>query len=416
MVSLRAELSADFDFSDTVDNSDIIIVNSCAVTAETESSAGRLLSSFARLAPGAQVLVTGCLAQLSGERLRESHPNVAWVVGNGFKKDIPALLATCREGVFIDRIKKGILDISGAVGSPGDGGFTRFPIKIQEGCDASCAYCIVPRLRGPSRCAPAPAIIGRCRQAIDAGYKEIVIAGTHIGQYCDDSGTRLWPLLEQLLLLDGDFRLRLSTLDPGELSDDLLGAVGSSPKMCAHLHLSMQSFSPEMLLAMNRREQGTAVKRLFDFRAQYPHAGLGVDLIVGFPGETETMFQMTLDRTAALGCSYGHVFRFSARPKTAAAALPGQLPEEVKTIRSRKLRAVIDESRGRFIQNQAGTRHRIIVEQGSVVRGVTSNYLSVEVLSCQVFHNEWLDVILDGTAAGLRCGASRLSLAGDGIL
>jgi tRNA A37 methylthiotransferase MiaB len=206
-------------------------------------------------------------------------------------------------------------------------------------------------------------------------------------------------LVERILRLPGDFRVRLSSLDPRELTDELCAMVGSEKKMCDHLHVSLQSLSPSVLKMMSRSYAAfdEMVGRLQRFREKYPHAGLGADLIVGFPGETDAFFEETTSLAERIGFSYSHLFRYSARPGTAAAGFAGKVPESVKTSRSGRLRAIVDKSRGAFIRNQQGRPLRIVVEQESPVRGMTSNYLSVEGASFSALHNSWIDVIIDGT-------------------
>jgi threonylcarbamoyladenosine tRNA methylthiotransferase MtaB len=388
---------------DKCKDADAVVVNTCSVTARTEAKVRRLLASISRQAPGAKILVTGCTAQQHGEALLSDLPQVAWVVGNARKHDIPAIIGG-PGGVFLEEIRRGPLPVSEKTAAPGVSGRTRFLLKIQEGCDNACAYCIVPRLRGPARSASADDIAAACLRAIDAGYKEIVLTGTHIGRY--QGG--LLPLVERLVRLAGDFRLRLSSLDPAELSDALLARAGEGKKLCDHLHVALQSLSSDVLKAMNRpfRDVDCAVGLLAAFRGRFPDAGLGADFIVGFPGESDAMFEDTLHNAEKIGFSYAHIFRFSARPGTAAAAMTQKISEAVKRERSERLRAAIERSRKKFIAGQKGTAHRIIVEQEQPVRGVTSNYLAVELPGCTAPRNSWLDVVIEETAGkGKYCRA-----------
>lgn len=410
-VTLRRELAlAGFTIAPGPESADFIIVNTCSVTAGAESKVKRLLRSLSRgISPGARIAVTGCLAQQRPRDLLR-RDRVAWVIGNARKRDIPAILKEGREGIFWEPLDRTPLSLPRDVDAPSPESRTRFSIKIQEGCDRACAYCIVPRLRGPSRCAPAREVLDACRKALDAGYKEIVLTGTHIGQFRD--GERgLWPLAERVLSLRGDFRVRLSSLDPRELTDELLSAAGGGKKMCDHLHISLQSLSAEVLTNMQRpyRDLDALTERLVSFRARYPFAGIGADFIVGFPGETDSHFETTVRLADRIGFSYAHVFRFSARPGTEAALLSDQTPESIKTERGERLRAVVKRSRERFIRSHRGRSGRIIVEREHPLRGITSNYLSVEVRGpVSVLHNQWLDVILEGSDGGRFCGARPL--------
>lgn len=379
---------------------DVFIVNSCSVTSHAEAKVRRLLHAIARRSPRAKILITGCMAQQYGDQLLAAGMAVSWVVGNARKGDIPAILRDQGGGVFLGKIKSGPLSVPHTISPPNSGGRTRFHLKIQEGCDNACAYCIVPLLRGRSRSAHDGEIVDTCRSALDAGYKEIVLTGTHIGQFRGEGGQgRLLQLVERLLHIGGDFRLRLSSLDPGEISGGLLALAGEGHGLCDHLHISVQSLSGDVLKAMKRPHEtlDDLVEKLADFRGRYPCTGFGADFIVGFPGETDAMFEATLRNAEKIGFSYAHIFRYSLRPGTAAAALPRKIPESVKRSRREGLRAVIEKSRQKFIEGQKGTTRRIIVEQERPVRGVTSNYLSVELHGASAAHNSWLDVVIEGT-------------------
>jgi threonylcarbamoyladenosine tRNA methylthiotransferase MtaB len=392
---------------DNYKDADAVVVNSCSVTGHTEAKVRRLLALITRQSPGARILVTGCMAEQRGAAMSQTLPAVSWVVGNARKDDIPAIMRG-PNGVFVDKIENIPLPARSGLCPPGASGRTRFLVKIQEGCDNACAYCIVPLLRGPSRCAPQEEIVAVCRRAIDSGYKEIVLTGTHIGKF--DGG--LLPLVERLLRLEGDFHLRLSSLDPSELSDPLLALAGGGKKFCSHIHVSLQSLSPEVLGLMNRpfKNIGQTIERLADFRGRFPHAGLGADFIVGFPGETEAMFETTCAGAEKIGFSYAHIFRFSARPGTAAAGMQPKIPEAVKRSRSERLRAVIEKSRKKFLAGLQDTPQRIIVEQDSPVRGVTSNYLSIEIPGASAPYNSWLDVVIEETSiSGKFCRAKPFS-------
>jgi len=400
--SLRAALAGTgFTIVDNYNKADAVVVNTCSVTSHTEAKVRRLLASISRQAPAAKILVTGCMAQQRGRALLAGR--VSWVVGNALKKEIPALLRK-PGGVFIDKTGTAALPVSAGLCLPGESGRTRFLLKIQEGCGNSCAYCIVPSLRGPSRSAAEDDLVAACRRVLDAGYKEIVLTGTHIGRY--HGGLLL--LVERLLRLDGDFRFRLSSLDPAELSDDLLALAGGGSKLCDHLHISLQSLSADVLSRMKRpfEKLEKTIERLIAFHGRFPGAGLGADFIVGFPGETDAMFEATLRNAEKIGFSYAHIFRFSARPGTAAAAMSPKIPEAVKRERSERLRAAVEESRKKFIASQKDVQRRIIVEQERPVRGVTSNYLSIEIPGASAPYNSWLDVVIEGTmGSGRFCRA-----------
>jgi threonylcarbamoyladenosine tRNA methylthiotransferase MtaB len=408
--TLKSQLQqTGFNVTDQITDAGIVIVNTCAVTSHTESKTRRLLQSLAAQAPDARILVTGCLAQQQPQSLA-SLPSVQWVVGNTFKKIIPHLITRNPDGgifhnCFDEHIPEDAFEIAAhEVLSPAESFRTRFSVKIQEGCDFYCSYCIVPSLRGPARSWSCNRVIDLCRAAIYKGYKEIVLTGTHIGQFHDGDGGFL-QLLEKIIAIDGDFRVRLSSLDPRDLSEGLLELIGSHPRICDHLHVSMQHFDSEILTMMGRGDTDcqATVALLKQFRKNFSCAGLGADIIVGFPGETEDHFRNLLDAVSDSDFSYAHVFRFSSRPGTIAETLPGKIVENVKNKRSEAVRAIVASSRREFLHRCSSISHRMIVESEEPVRGLTTNYLHVQVDSDHARHNSWLDVKINGSENGRYC-------------
>lgn len=400
ITSLGAKLRAEgYTLEKYSSNADIIIVNTCSVTGHTESKTKRLIKSFVKKHADAKVMVTGCLAQQSPEELMATH-GVQWVVGNAYKKDIPEILKSKRDGIYHSKLTRGetpVAVFNDYFVIPNDEWRTRFPVKIQEGCDFRCSYCIVPALRGPSRSVSSSDIINICAKALEAGYKEIVLTGTHIGRYSGGEKYGLINLLDDIIAVGNNFRLRLSSLDPRDCSDKLLQRIENCRQICKHIHINIQSFSPHVLADMSRpnKEYDLFIERLILFRKKYPYAGIGGDFIVGFPGETESMFKTTLEVVRQVGFNYGHVFRYSKRPGTAAAKMRNQVSERLKTERSNRLRECLKEMRAEFINKQLdSTSHTIVVEQEKPVRGITSNYIRVEIPQAQAEKNSWQNVIL----------------------
>ena len=243
-------------------------------------------------------------------------------------------------------------------------------------------------------------MISAFSSAVKAGFKEIVLTGTHIGQFAKEQNESLLELLKEIVSIDGDFRVRLSSLDPRDLSDEILELVGNSKKVCDHLHVSIQSFSENVLRAMERpySDVDQLVRRLSAFRRSYPSAGLGADFIVGFPGETNKDFELSMERISMVGFSYAHVFRFSARPGTSAAFLPGQISETVKNNRSNRLRMLINRSRGEFLNKNRMFPRKLC--KNEVRLGITSNYIHVLIPGFSRECNSWLDVKVDETVNG----------------
>jgi threonylcarbamoyladenosine tRNA methylthiotransferase MtaB len=267
----------------------------------------------------------------------------------------------------------------------------------------------VPLLRGSSRSASLTGIHDVCRRAVESGFKEIVLTGTHIGQYRDATEGGLWALLEKITGISGDYRIRLSSLDPRDLSGALIRLAATHPRVCDHLHVSVQSLSQKVLDRMNRSatDSGSIVELLAKARADFPRMGIGADFIAGFPGETEAQFEETVDNVRKIGFSYGHVFRYSRRPFTPAASFPDHLDEKEKTRRSARLRAVIDECRSDFIRGCEGSVQRIIAETEEPVTGYSSNYLRLEARGALCKRNDWCAAVVDAYDPGIgRCIAS----------
>jgi threonylcarbamoyladenosine tRNA methylthiotransferase MtaB len=423
--ALRAEfLSLGYSVVDDIERADVVVVNTCSVTSHAESKTRRFIQSLSSLAPAAKILVTGCFAQQHGVSIRKC-PGVEWVVGNADKHRIPSIIsASSGGGEYLSDIDTGSPVFWGDnVTDPAASGRTRFSLKIQEGCDFKCAYCIVPALRGPSRSAPKSRIVDTFKKAVDKGYKEIVLTGTHIGQYrqvVDNNGVSgvqltdsiggLEALLAEFLKVGGDYRVRLSSLDPRDLTDTLMAMAGEDPRVCDHLHVSVQSMCAEVLSSMDRPYGylDLLTERLRGFREKYPAAGLGADFIVGHPGESDAMFETTLRCVSAVGFTYGHVFRFSKRFGTKSAKMPGQIAESVKKFRSAALLDALQKSREKFLSLLFARPLYIIVESELPVSGVSGNYIRVEVPDVAAARNTWMRVVLTGERRGGYCVAERL--------
>jgi threonylcarbamoyladenosine tRNA methylthiotransferase MtaB len=415
--ALKAEfLSLGFSVVDEIGKAGVVIVNTCSVTSFAESKARRFIQSLSNAAPAAKILVTGCFAQQHGAALRKC-PGVEWVVGNADKHRIPSIVAEASGGggacVSDIDADSPVFWGDSVVDGPTVSGRARFSLKIQEGCDFRCAYCIVPLLRGPSRSAPMDRLVDAFKRAVGKGYKEIVLTGTHIGQYrqaAADGPGGLEALLEEFLKIDGDYRIRLSSLDPRDLTDALMAEAGGNPKVCDHLHVSVQSLCAGTLASMDRSygDLDALLGRLRGFREKYPVAGLGADFIVGHPGESEAMFEETLRGAEAVGFTYGHVFRYSRRLGTKSAGMPGQIAESEKKLRSAALLGLLQKNREKFLSLLFARPLYIIIESENPARGVSGNYIKVEVPGAAASRNTWMRVVLTGDRRGGRCVAKML--------
>jgi threonylcarbamoyladenosine tRNA methylthiotransferase MtaB len=361
------------------DGAELVIVNTCTVTATTDAQSRNLIRRARRINPACRVVVTGCYAQIDPQSLA-AIPGVSLVLGNEEKQQLIGLLAEDRRGVAVSDIRQA----KGASMSLSTfSGRTRAFVQIQNGCDAFCSYCIIPYARGPSRSVTAEQVLGQVRDLSAGGYPEIVLTGIHIGAY----GLDLDPadsLLALVQRIEGETpvrRLRLGSLEPQELSPELLEAVAASKVVCPHLHLPLQSGDDEVLQRMNRHYTADFFRRqVAAIYAAMPAAAIGLDVITGFPGETDEAFRRTRDLIEELPISHLHVFPFSRRPGTPAARMPGQVPGPLARQRAAELRALGEAKLQAFSLSVIGDTVELVVEgrnRGGWQQGLSRQYLTV---------------------------------------
>lgn len=349
---------------------DIVIVNTCTVTGEAEKKTRKAVRQALRRNPAAQLLVTGCAAAIDPEELSGIDPRVH-VVGKA--QVAPAAWELSGErshGVLPD----GRDAADAAVHLRTGGGFrTRVGIKVQDGCNNACTYCIVHVARGIPVSTPASQVASEVVRYASAGVRELVLTGINLGTYESD-GMLLPDLVRSLLPLVPEGRIRVSSVEPCDVSDDLIGLLASSDgHVCRHLHLPLQSGSSRVLGQMARPYDAEMFLELMSrLRAAVPQVSVSTDIIVGFPGETEEDFQQTLAVARASGFSKIHVFRYSRREGTPAALRRDQVPAEVIADRARRLSELGRALAYRDALRRAGTRERILVERSG--RGTTESY------------------------------------------
>lgn len=395
-----------FRIVDDVSEASIVIVNTCSVTSTSEAKTRRLINSLLKTAPQAKLLITGCTVEQNPLAFKKIE-QVKWIVGNGKKNEISSIIEQGAEGIYYKPLKEDYckeLSLSPVIPQINSSSVnrTRFPVKIQEGCNFSCSYCIVPQLRGPSRSAELSKIIEIVKRALEKGFKEIVLTGTHIGQYKDSNDNKLEQLIEKLLEIDGDFRIRLSSLDPRDCTDEILDYIVNYDKICKHIHISLQSCSESILKKMNRSPELTikVIEKIKKLRKNFSNFSIGADIIVGFPGESSKEFEETCKSVEKLQLSYAHIFRFSKRDGTLAINSDNQIKEHIKSERSELLRKIVEKSKKEFMLKIKDSKEKIIVESSDPVRGVTSNYIRIEIPNYKYRYNEWLNVIITDKAVG----------------
>lgn len=344
---------------------DLCLIHTCAITESAESSSRHAIrSAVARHRPG-RVVVTGCLAKKEGGRL-SSIEGVTDVIGTEEKEGlIQRLFPDAHVHPFsITRFED----------------HTRAFVKIQDGCNHFCSYCIVPYLRGPSRSRPMEAILDEVNALVAGGYQEIVLTGVNVGDYADH-GRSLAELMQQIDALSGVRRLRLSSINPNEVSDELIATVAEGRSTCPSLHLVLQSGSNAILKSMRRPySRELYLEKAAAFRQRCPDCTFTTDIIVGHPGETDTDFLDTLDMIRTVGFAKVHMFPYSQRPQTRAARLPDTVPPSVITERKAQLLKLADQVAFELRQPYVGRMVEVLTEsddaEGSV-QGQTKNGLSV---------------------------------------
>jgi threonylcarbamoyladenosine tRNA methylthiotransferase MtaB len=353
---------------------DAIIVNTCAVTAEAEAQARQAIRRAARQHPGRRIIVTGCAAQIAPERWA-GLPGVARVIGNADKLkperwaalDTPApvsdIMAARETAAHL------VTDFVGRA---------RAFVQVQQGCDHRCTFCVIPYGRGPSRSVPIGAVVEQVRALVARGYREVVLTGVDIASYGPDlpGQPSLGQLARRLLALVPDLpRLRLSSLDPVGMDEDLWRLIAEEPRLMPHLHLSLQHGADLILKRMKRRHLGADTRALCDrARRLRPDIVFGADLIAGFPTETEADFATMLDMVEACGLSFLHVFPYSERPGTPAARMP-QLPVPVRRERAARLREAGRRAARRLYESRIGVVEQVLLERGH--RGHSAQFAPV---------------------------------------
>jgi threonylcarbamoyladenosine tRNA methylthiotransferase MtaB len=388
------------------EESDLCVLNTCAVTHVAAQKTRQALRRLHRDNPSARLVVTGCYAELSPADLRDL-PGVELVAGNQAKERLAALIGAAQPR----------LDPQSPVSNLESSGFstrTRALVKIQDGCDNACTYCVIHVARGPQRSRPVAEILAEIQARLAAGHREVVLTGVHIGAYGRDEGAGepdldLWGLVRRILAETDLPRLRLSSIEPWDLVPRVF-PLWEDPRLCRHLHLPLQSGSDAVLRRMGRRTTTGEFAALVEAaRAAIPDLAVTTDVIAGFPGETEEEFAEGLAFVEVMGFARVHVFPYSVRSGTPAARMPDQVPAPVKKERARVLREVAAAGnlafRQRFVGRTVGVlwESSVLGELGPLWSGLTDNYLRVQATSVEDLGNRETPVRLVAlTEGGLR--------------
>jgi threonylcarbamoyladenosine tRNA methylthiotransferase MtaB len=392
------------------DPADVVVINSCSVTAHADRECRQVIRRALRHSPDAFVAVVGCYAQIQAEEIA-GIPGVDLVVGTEQKHSLLRLIRERTKQTHAEIHVSCIDDLSDCA-SASSAGFedrTRAFLKVQEGCDYTCSYCTIPLARGKSRSISSSILMQQAREAAEKQYKEIVLTGVNVGDYRGNGQDNLLSLLKQLVTVDGLERIRISSVEPNLLTDELLDFWFREDKLCNHWHIPLQSGSKAILRSMQRRYSPEMyADRVERILSHVPAAGIGADVIVGFPGESNELFEETYAFLHGLPISYIHVFSYSERSNTPAAAVAQKIDPRVKSERNAKLHVLSQEKRQSFYRQFIGRTLPVLFEthhQNGTAAGLTGEYIHVELRTNESVSNQILPVTLTEVHADKCTGA-----------
>ena len=416
---------------------DIAVLNTCTVTATADAEVRQVIRRIRRLNPQCRILVTGCYAQRAPQEIA-ALDGVAWVVGNSHKhrllevleSEIPSGPAVARLGSPATARREPPAGSRAPVAAPDlasqprrdvwageiDREFhfapavpddrTRPTLKVQDGCDARCAFCVIPFVRGPSRSLPPDRVINAVQELVQQGFKEVVLSGINLGRYGRDLGRTIdfLGLLQRILEETPVARVRISSIEPMDVTPPLMRLVARENRLADHFHVPLQSGSDRILRLMNRRYWSSQyADRILAIREALPQAGIGADVMTGFPGETDQDHCASTELINRLPFTYLHIFPYSVRPDTAAAARPEQVNGRVAHERARELRGLIAKKRQAFLEAQIGRTLSVLTladQTGLASTAITSNYLPVSLENSTLPANRLVEVEIARVAGG----------------
>ena len=386
--------AAGYVIADSDSDADVFVVNTCTVTNTSDQKCRQAIHQIRRKHPEALIAVTGCMVNHRKEELLQS--GIAdYVIDNERKAALFDIIE--------EHFKNGHSDPEGydrdlfSYQPAFDTFHTRSLIKIHDGCNNFCSYCIIPMVRGRATSRPAEDIYHNVREVVDHGFKEIVLTGVNMGRYQFEN-TNFEQLVEHILDIDGDFRVRVSSIEPDQFSDRFLGLF-QHPKLAPHMHICLQSGSDDTLKRMNRHYTSDQFRELCHrIKTFRPDFNLTTDIIVGFPGETDQTFKESCDFAKEIGFSHIHTFKYSVRTGTKAAAMPDQIPEKVKTERSEVMRQISLENKTKYFEMMQGHNQRMLIERidcKGMARGYGENYIPIVTNGKNTEKNTFINIKLD---------------------
>ncbi len=383
--SEASSLTADF-YSHQYENvpfkseADVYIINTCSVTETANAKSRKAISKAIRKNPNAIIIVTGCYAQLKPHEIAEIQ-GVDYIFGTGQKQEIEAFIDQLSKQKTPQIIRKNFKSIDGFYPSWSSGERTRSFLKIQDGCDNFCSYCTIPFARGRSRNISIEKIVEQAHEIVDAGFKEIILTGVNIGDFGKTTGESFGKLIQALSEVEEVERYRVSSIEPDLLHDEIIDFMIEHPKFMPHFHIPLQSGSDDMLKIMNRKYDTSLFRHKIEYIKQKdPNAFTGIDLIVGVPGETETLFKESYNFAKSLDVSFIHVFTYSEREGTRAVKMEPKVNSEIKKQRSDLMHELSESKHLKFNESQIGSTRPVLFEhskKGKQMFGFTDNYVRV---------------------------------------
>ena len=397
------------------EGADIYIINTCTVTNIADRKSRQMLHRARKMNPDAIVVAAGCYVQAQAEK-QEIDPCIDIVLGNNRKKDLITVLEEYQKNKAEDTCLEEVEDISRtreyeplSLTRPGD--HTRAYIKVQDGCNQFCTYCIIPYARGRVRSRTVEDVIREVRSLAENGYREVVLTGIHLSSYgIDFDGERhLLELIRAVHEVDGISRIRLGSLEPGIVTEEFVEAIAALPKMCPHFHLSLQSGCDATLKRMNRRyTSGEYYEKCQILRKYFDHPALTTDVIVGFPGETEEEFRQSMEFVDKVDFYETHIFKYSKREGTKAAVMEGQVSEQVKARRSALMISLGEKKRKAYEESFVGKEVEVLVEEPAVIEGRTvqtghtKEYIKIALEQEEDLRNQIVKVRIDNDSQIIR--------------
>ncbi len=365
------------------ESADVYVINTCTVTENAEKDCRQIVRRALRINPDAYIIVTGCYAQLRADEIAKIE-GVDAVLGSNEKFRIFDLIKEFNKEelscIYVKPTEE-LNNFNSAASTDADDR-TRAYFKIQDGCDYKCTFCTIPLARGNSRSFAIDDAVKQFENLVAKGYKEIILTGVNVGDYGKNINSNLYTLLKKLVKVEGDFRIRISSIEPNLLTDEIINLTAENSKIANHFHIPLQSGSDKVLKLMQRRYNTSDYQKVIEKTvAKIPDVGIGIDVIIGSPGETEEDFLQTYNFLNELPASYLHVFTYSERPNTKAILMDGKVEPGEKKRRSSMLRILSEKKKNEFYRKMIGKKFKVLFEEtekDSFLYGFTSNYVRVK--------------------------------------